>query len=263
MKPRGLVLNAPGINCNLETGFALEQAGAEVDQVHISQLRDGQAKLDDYQILMLSGGFSYGDDIASGRILGLELRTRFAEDLDRHVQAGRAVVGICNGFQVLVESGLLPDGRIGERADKRLSLVNNTNNTFESRWNSVSIECSASKLIGSELVGQVVRIPSAHQEGRIAARQQSTLDDLATNGQIVFRYVDATGEPTESYPENPNGSPGGITGICDESGVVLGMMPHPERAIRREQYPNWRRGEGENPFGAAFFKSVVNYAREL
>lgn len=261
MRPKGLILNAPGINCNHETGFALEQAGAEVEQVHISQLRDGEASFDDSQILIVSGGFSNGDDIAAGRILGLEFRTRFAEDLNRFVEAGKAVVGICNGFQVLVESGLLPDGTIIEERSKRISLVSNVNNTFECRWNDVSVEDSVCRFIPTLSSAKIVSVPSAHQEGRIAVRDQSTLDDLIAKKQIVFRFVDDDGQPTESYPANPNGSPGGITGICDESGVVLGLMPHPERAIHREQHPNWRRGEGANPFGAAFFRSVVEYAR--
>lgn len=262
MKPKGLILNAPGINCNLETGFALEQAGTTAEQVHIAQLRSKEVRLSDYQMIIIPGGFSFGDDISSGRILGLELRKRFAEDLNRHIEASRAIIGICNGFQVLVESGILPDGHVTDDRRKRLSLVNNANNTFECRWNDVVVQDSVCKFIGQDLVGQIVSLPSAHQEGRVAVRDQSTLEDLAARRQIVFRYVDAEGEPTESYPENPNGSPGGITGICDETGVVLGLMPHPERAIRREQHPNWRRGEGENPFGAAFFKSIVNYAKE-
>lgn len=258
-----LVLNAPGINCNLETGHAFEQAGATAEQVHISELRDGRANLDDYQILALSGGFSYGDDIASGRILGLELRKRFPEELNRFVGAGKAVVGICNGFQVLVESGLLPDGRIDAERNKRLSLVSNANNIFDDRWGRVVVEDSVCKLTPKDLAGQVVQIPWAHQEGRIAVREHSTINELEANGQIVFRYTDENGQPTEAYPDNPNGSPGGITGICDPSGVVLGLMPHPERAVRREQHPNWRRGEGNKPFGIDFFNSIVNYAKEL
>ncbi len=261
--PKGLVLNAPGINCNLETGHALEQAGGVADQVHISQLRDGSAHLDDYQILLLSGGFSYGDDIASGRILGLELRTQFAEDLNRFVEAGKAVVGICNGYQVLVESGLLPDGKISEERGKRLSLVSNEDNTFECRWNKLVVEDSRSLLVPEDLAGEVIELPSAHQEGQHATRSTEVLDELAEKRQVVFRFIGADGQPTTEYPENPNGSYGGITGTCDESGVILGMMPHPERAVRRTQHPNWRRGEGSNPFGALLFKNIVKYAKEL
>ena len=260
--PRALILNAPGINCNLETGFAIEQAGAAADQVHINQLRSGEVALSDYQILMLSGGFSHGDDISSGRILGLELRTQFGEDLNRFVEAGKAIVGICNGYQVLVESGLLPDGKIEDERTKRLSLVSNEGNIFECRWNRLLIEPSRSRFIDSSIVGEVIELPSAHQEGQHAGLP-GELDRLAENGQVVFRFVDDDGIPTTSYPENPNGSYGGITGTCDETGVILGMMPHPERSVSTLQHPNWRRGEGANPFGAILFRNIVNHAKDI
>jgi phosphoribosylformylglycinamidine synthase I len=263
LAPRALVLNAPGINCNFETGFAIEQAGGLADQVHISQLRDGSVNLEDYQMLFLSGGFSHGDDIASGRILGLELRTKLSEDLNRFVGAEKAVVGICNGYQVLVESGLLPDGRVSMDRQKKLSLVSNQNNTFECRWGRLLIEDSVSRLVPKHLIGQVIELPSAHQEGRHVGLDDTVLDELKKAGQVVFRFVDKAGKPTEEYPDNPNGSPGGITGICDRTGVVLGLMPHPERAVETHQHPNWRRGEGQNPFGSILFKSIINYSREV
>ena len=273
LAPRALVLNAPGINCNVETGYAIEQVGGVADQVHISQWRAGHVSLDDYQILALSGGFSHGDDIASGRILGLELRTCFGEELDRFVEAGKAVVGICNGLQVLVESGLLPDGRVLPSSIspatssvpriKEISLVNNANNSFEWRWNKLKVEQSKSKFISGDLIGSIVELPSAHQEGRVAARTPLVLDALASSGQVVFSFVDDIGERTEEYPYNPNGSQAGMTGFCDPSGVVLGLMPHPERATEQIRHPNWRRGEGSNPFGAVLFKNIVDYAGEL
>ncbi len=262
LQPRALVINAPGINCNVETGFAVEQAGGIAYQVHINEWRDGGIQLDDYQMLLLSGGFSHGDDIASGRILGLELRTRFGEELNRFVAAGKAVVGICNGFQVLVESGLLPKGESTADREKELSLVNNENNTFECRWNQLRVEDSVCRYIPESMKGAIIELPSAHQEGRVAVTNGDVLDRLRNTRQIAFRYVDNFGNPTETYPQNPNGAPNGITGICDGSGVVLGLMPHPERAVSKYQHPNWRRGEGKNPFGALLFKSLVDYAKE-
>ncbi len=262
--PNAFVLNAPGINCNLETGFAIENAGGSAEQVHISEWQAGEKSLDDFQILILSGGFSHGDDIASGRILGLELQTRFGDELNRFVEAGKAIVGICNGFQVLVESGLLPEGKIDENRQKKLSLVNNQNNTFECRWNRLRLEDSACRFIPKSMFeNAVVELPSAHQEGRIAVSDPNVLDELIAAKQVVFRYVDENGLPTEQYPMNPNGSPGGITGVCDKSGVILGLMPHPERAISTWHHPNWRRGEGQNPFGKLLFKTLIDYATEL
>lgn len=267
LAPSALVLKAPGTNCNKETAVAIEQAGGRADQVLMKEWRDGVVSLDNYQALVLPGGFSYGDDIKSGRLMGLELRTpQYADQLNRFVEAGKAVVGICNGLQVLVESGLLPDGRTapvdGDRS-KSISLVSNANNAFECRWSRLVVGDSACRFISRQLVGLVVELPSAHQEGRVAAREQRVLDELIKSKQVVFSFVDAADQPTEAYPDNPNGSYAGMTGFCDSSGVVLGMMPHPERAITRTQYPNWRRGEGADPFGAILFKGIVDYAKEL
>jgi len=261
-QPKALVLNAPGINCNLETGFAIEQAGGIADQVHITQLESGDKRLDDYQMLVLSGGFSHGDDIASGRILGLELRQRLPEELNTFVAAGKAVLGICNGFQVLVESGLLPYGRIDDFEDKSpgTSLTTNATKNFDCRWGKLFIPPSVCQFIPDSWESSVVELPSAHAEGHF---RHDYLDELQENGQIVFQYCDEAGLPTTDFPANPNGSVAGITGICDASGVVLGMMPHPERAVNPWQHPNWRRGEGQNPFGVVLFNGLVDYASEL
>lgn len=262
IKPNICVLIAPGINCNQETAYALEMAGASTEQVHISQLRSGDRNLADYQAFALSGGFSYGDDIASGRILGLELRTRFAEDLNRFVDDGKAVIGICNGDQALVESGLLPSGRIDDRP-KSAALAQNHSGKFECRWSYLKVGESVCKFADPESLGSVIELPNAHGEGRFLRAHRLAYGQLFTHGQVVFQYSDANGQPTEEYPANPNGSPYGITGICDQTGVVLGMMPHPERFVARTQHPNWRRGKGARPFGAVLFKNIVNYAKEM
>lgn len=258
VQPRALVLNAPGINCNLETAFAVEQAGGYADQVHVNELFAGERSLDDYQMLFLSGGFSHGDDIASGRLLGLELRKKLPEELNRFVDAGKAIVGICNGFQVLVESGLLPEGRINEDRKKITSLDTNTNKKFECRWGKLVVAESVCQFTEG-LEGLVVDLPSAHGEGLF--RHNYTGHDLAADGQIVFQYCDAEGSPTMAYPGNPNGSLGGVTGICDPNGTILGMMPHPERAVLETQLPNWRRDGSQEPFGAILFQGIVDYSR--
>jgi phosphoribosylformylglycinamidine synthase subunit PurQ / glutaminase len=264
IQPNALVLNAPGINCNIETGFALEQAGANVEQVHISQLRDGDRRFADYEILALSGGFSFGDDIASGRILGLELKKRFPEELNRFVEAGKAIIGICNGFQVLVESGLLPEGEITEDRKKVTSLVHNKNDKFECRWSKLVVEPSASFFVSSSDIRPYIELPVAHQEGKLVSTGAFDIQKLYDNDQVVLSYIDECYyEVTEEYPDNPNGSKNGITGICNVDGNILGMMPHPERYITRTQHPNWRRGEGNNPFGAVIFKGIVDYAKDL
>lgn len=266
IKPRALVLEAPGINCNIETASALNQAGAEAEQVHISQLIEGDRSFDDYQIFALSGGFSYGDAVRSGAFLGADLKKYFPEELNRFVEAGKAIIGICNGFQTLVESGLLPDGKISDDP-KRISLVHNENNKFECRWTKLMPVGYRSEVIIPDDPRTEVELPVAHGEGRITG-EDSTLTDLIANGQVTLMYKPhiTSSSPYASardYPHNPNGSPYGITGICDPTGVVNGMMPHPERFVTETQHPNWRRGEGKNPFGAIIFKNLVDYAKEL
>ncbi len=255
-RPKALVLEAPGINCNLETAFAIEQAGGEAEQVHISELRSGKKRLADYAFLALSGGFSHGDAIRSGAILGLELRKRFGDELNDFVADGRPVIGICNGFQVLVESGLLPDGKIDEAEPKTVSLIGNESGKFECRWVHLAVAQSACRFVRPS--AYPVMLPVAHAEGRFVAPNHP----LSPN-QIVYRYVnEQRGRAT--YPANPNGSPNGTAGITDPSGVVLGLMPHPERYVRRTQHPTWRTpGHAEMPYGTELFEDLIKYAKEL
>ena len=254
--PRGLLLQAPGINCDAETGHAFEQAGGEAIPVHVSELLDGSVRLTEFDTLLASGGFSYGDTIRSGAILGRILRERLAEDLNTMVKRGSPVVGICNGFQILVEAGLLPSGQITDEP-KQVSLIYNEQGTFECRWTKVRIGESACQYIKPELIDTVQAIPVANGEGRFVAPGISLPDE-----QVVFRYTRQDGQ-VALYPDNPSGSPDGIAAVCDPTGVVLGMMPHPERAYYQHQHQGWRRGEGANPFGALLFRGIVEQAQQI
>jgi phosphoribosylformylglycinamidine synthase I len=259
-KPNALILNAPGINCNEETGFALEQAGASTEQVHISQLYSGEKSWEDYQILALSGGFSYGDDIAAGRILGTELRMRHGEQLDRFVNAGKAVVGICNGMQVMVETGIIPDGRVrSEGQPKHATLTDNASGKFECRWASMVVNNSSSHFINQESMGNIIELPNAHAEGRAVYYEE----DGFAEDQVALRFVNENGEVTEQYPNNPNGSRGGVAAVSNKQGNALGMMPHPERFVIPQQHYNWHRGQGFRPYGSQIMKNIVNYAKEI
>lgn len=267
IQPTVCVLNAPGINCNEETGFAFELAGAVSEQIHISQLRSGDRDLKESQILALSGGFSHGDDIASGRILGLELRTQLSDQVNEFVAMGGLVIGICNGFQVLVESGLLPHGKTGIEVPKSASLVHNKDAGFQCRWGRLAVRQSESVFANPDILGEVIELPSAHGEGQFLRRDDTAYQSLFDAGQVVFQYCDESGESTTDFPDNPNGSPYGITGICDETGRILGMMPHPERFVKPEQYADYHRakalGETITPHGLPLFKAMVNYTKEI
>ena len=237
---QALVLRTAGINCDGETVRALELAGAEVDLVHLKRVLAEPARLDEYSLLVIPGGFSYGDDVAAGRVFGLELRTGLARGLAEFVGRGGFVLGVCNGFQVLVESGLFePDtGGAGERPARDIALYNNASNRFECRWVTLEAADSACPWLSA---GERMPVPVAHGEGRFVVRDQATLARLAERRQIVLRYVDAAGRPATSYPDNPNGSVDAIAGLCDPTGRVLGLMPHPERNLAPWNHPHWTR----------------------
>ncbi|MEW5898146.1 MAG: phosphoribosylformylglycinamidine synthase I [Bacillota bacterium] len=256
MKPKVCVLRTDGTNCDLETCYAFARAGGDSRLIHVNSLRHKEEKLSDYQILVIPGGFSYGDDVHAGKILAVELTSFLKEQLEEFITAGKPVLGICNGFQVLVRTGILPARRIGEIS---IALVGNDSGHFECRWVNLLVEKTPC-VFTEGLAGKCLRLPVAHAEGKFYAGRE-TLQKIA--GQVVFRYADEYGRPTQSYPLNPNGSLEAIGGICDPTGLVLGLMPHPERFVEHSQHPNWRRFEsfGEPP-GLAIFRNAVRYVKE-
>jgi len=258
--PKVLVLRTAGTNCNEETAFAFSYFGAVVDQVHINQLVSGAVKLVDYQILALPGGFSYGDDIASGRILANELRLKLGEDIRKFIKDGKLVLGICNGFQILVKAGILPGLKANE--GQEATLFHNDSAKFESRWTHLSV-ASNSPCVWTKNVAAQIYLPVAHGEGKFIPRDPKVLETLKANGQVVFHYCAPDGS-TPSYPDNPNGSTEHIAGICDPTGRVLGLMPHPERHFLSQQHPYWTRLDKKSPLGegAQIFENGVNYAKE-
>ncbi len=254
-KVKVLVLRAPGTNCDAETAFAFQQAGAETSLIHINQLIRGEQRLSDYQIMVVPGGFTYGDDIAAGKVLANELRLRLGEGVLRFVEDGRLILGICNGFQVLVKAGILP--RIANGDSPRLTLAANDSGKFECRWVYLGVDkespCIFTKGMDS------LYLPVAHAEGKLVANP-SVLPDL----NIVLYYTDEHGNRDVSYPYNPNGSVGNIAGICDASGRVFALMPHPERYIRGTQHPQWtRQGAKEHGDGFQIFLNAVKWAKNL
>jgi len=231
-KIKTLMLRAPGTNCDFETQVAFEQAGAEVDSALVTELFRREKRLADYQILVIPGGFTYGDDISAGKILANEIRLRLGEDIEKFVDDGRLILGICNGFQVLVKAGILP-GLPGNGAQP-VTLTNNDSGKFECRWIYLKVNekspCVFTRGIKS------LYIPVNHGEGKLVA-EPGVLDKL----NVVVQYADEKGNTTAGYPYNPNGSIRNIAGICDDSGRIFALMPHPERFIRWTQHPRWTR----------------------
>jgi len=252
---RTLILRAPGTNCDVETAFAFQQAGAVVSLVHINQLIAGDTKLSGYQIMVVPGGFTYGDDIAAGKVLANELRLKLGKDILRFVEGGKLILGICNGFQVLVKAGILPE----PSADglPSLTLATNDSGKFECRWVHLSVNkespCIFTKGIDS------VYLPVAHAEGKVVAKPE-VLPQL----NIVLYYTDECGNNKAGYPYNPNGSVRNIAGICDNSGRIFALMPHPERHIRGTQHPQWTRlGAKKCGDGFQIFQNAVKWAQGL
>lgn len=258
MKPLVCVLRTDGTNCDQETFYAFEKAGARCRMVHVNQLRSGEEKLSKYQILALPGGFSYGDDVLSGKVLAVELTSFLKDSLQEFVDKGKPVLGICNGFQVLVRTGLLPGRKLG---DIRCTLMHNDSGKFECRWVNLKVEDSPS-IFTRGMVGKTISIQVAHGEGRFYAAGDQ-LERLESSGQVVVRYATDDHQPAMEYPLNPNGSLNAIAGICDQTGLVMGMMPHPERFVEVYQHPNWRRGGYEKPHGIAIFYNAVNYCLQM
>lgn len=244
-------MRGPGTNCDRETAFAFEQAGAATALVHINRLISGTERLGDYDILVIPGGFTYGDDIAAGKVLANELMLRLGEQVRRFISDGRLVLGICNGFQVMVKAGILP----GLGSDvSGITLTNNDSNRFECRWVHLKVEPDSPCVFTRGI--EKMYLPVAHAEGKLVASPE-VLPELP----VVLRYANPDGG-VAAYPLNPNGSVVDIAGICDATGRVFALMPHPERYIGQRQHPRWTRGEGGEPGdGFGIFANAVAFAK--
>jgi phosphoribosylformylglycinamidine synthase len=266
-QPRILILRAPGTNCDAETAYAFRLAGGKPDVLHVNRVLENPDLFKQYQILCLPGGFSYGDDIASGRIFANQLRLHLSAALGDFRAAGKLILGICNGFQILIRSGLLlADEHTG---DVPATLAWNLSGKYEDRWVNLRTEGSTCVFLAGI---ETMYLPVAHGEGRFVVAQPSRQEELEAAGQLALRYAHAVhahhhatakgagrGDPL-AYPANPNGSQADVAGICDPTGRVFGLMPHPERYIDPTQHPRWTRGEANTPGdGLKIFANAVAY----
>lgn len=274
-QPQVLVLHAPGTNRDREAALACEMAGAHAEIVHIASLLAQPQELDEFQMLVLPGGFSYGDDLGGGKIWSLDLRYRLTDALARFHAARRPILGICNGFQVLIKSGLLPGGwhrdaspTIPTIADASLcvgqtaTLTRNASARFECRWVYLRPD-PASPCVFTRGLHELIHCPVAHGEGRFALNQPDDLARLQAARQVALTYTDADGRDIAgAYPLNPNGSQGDVAGVCDPTGTVFGLMPHPEDHVLAAQHPRAARGQ-RGMLGLPMFINGVRYAAEL
>jgi phosphoribosylformylglycinamidine synthase I len=250
-----LILRAPGTNCDVETAYAFEQAGAAASVVHVNQLIRHEKQLSDYQILVIPGGFTYGDDISAGKVLANELRLKLGEDIMSFVSQGGLVLGICNGLQVLVKTGILSGKRNGNGT--RVTLAANDSGRFECRWVYLKVN-EESPCLFTQGIDRLY-LPVANGEGKVV-----TAGEALAEANIVLRYTDEQGNTNAGYPHNPSGSASDIAGICDRSGRIFALMPHPERHLRGTQHPRWTR-EGAKEYGDGFqiFLNAVKWAKKL
>ena len=254
-RPRAIVLRAPGTNCDEETEHGWALAGAAAETWHVGRLLDSPSALDSFQILSIPGGFSYGDDLGAGRILATRLGTVLEDSLRRLHDRGGLIMGICNGFQMLVRAGLLPGGVATIGRNGLATLTNNDSGRYESRWVTLAQRPGLSPFVNDD---DLIRLPVGHGEGKFVTGDPARLAELDAAGQVVLRYADGGGLPTQDYPANPNGSTSAVAGVCDPTGRIFGLMPHPDRALDPLLHPDWtRKGLAAEGYGLRFFRNAV------
>jgi phosphoribosylformylglycinamidine synthase I len=258
-EPRALVITGDGLNCERETAQALRLAGAAPELVHVSDA--AERGLEDFQILVLIGGFANGDHLGAGTVQASLFRHRLRRPLERFVASGRLVLGVCNGFQTLVKMGLLPEAGW----ERTATIMPNDSGRFEDRWVHLAVD-PASPCIWTRGL-RLLYLPVRHGEGKFVVRDAAATLSLRRRAQVALRYADSRGRPTMDYPANPNGSEDAVAGVCDPSGRIFGLMPHPEAYLSPYNHPSWTRRsalgqplpqEGE---GLSLFRNAVAFAR--
>ena len=274
-KVKALVLTGYGLNCDYETDFSLKVAGADPERVHINELIAGpkngvRVSLQNYHILVFGGGFSWADDHGAGVIMAARLRYNIGEEIEEFIREGKLIIGICNGFQALVNLGLLP-GFDGDYRSRKVALIYNDSGNFVDTWVKLKVkedtECIFTKGIST------LELPVRHGEGKFYAKKE-IIDRLIKKNQVVIQYANEEGNPAQGrWPFNPNGSLYDIAGICDTTGRIFGVMPHPEAYNHYTNHPGWvirkeelaRMGKGierDEGDGITIFRNAVNYIRE-
>lgn len=256
MKTNVLILYGYGINCDNETRQAFEMVGANADKVHVNELISGEKKLKNYQIFVLPGGFSFGDDISAGKVLANKLKYNLREELNNFINEGKLIIGICNGFQAMVKLGILPAFNKNYKKEE-VTLTFNDLGRFEDRWVRLKINQKSNCIWTKGIEG--LYLPIRHGEGKFIAKDDKVREILDKQNQIVAQYMDDQGNLAD-YPFNPNGSEKNIAAICDETGRIFGLMPHPEGFLFPQNHPRWTREKIQRGEGLKIFKNAVDFA---
>jgi len=271
---KALVPTGYGLNCDYETDYALKLAGAESYPVHINELiqakkSGGTSRLDTYHILVIGGGFSWADDHGAGVVLASKLKYNLGEEIARFIEQGKLIIGICNGFQTLVNLGLLP-GFDGDYRERRAAITYNDSGNFINAWVNLKVNPDSPCIFTKNIAA--IDLPVRHGEGKFYAADED-IEQLVKNNQVALQYSDENGETAHGrWPENPNGSLMDIAGICDPTGRIFGMMPHPEAFNHPTNHPSWTRKkeqllrEGKSPEGlegegVKIFRNAVDHVK--
>ncbi|MBI1730756.1 phosphoribosylformylglycinamidine synthase subunit PurQ [Candidatus Acetothermia bacterium] len=256
MKPKALILTGYGLNTDYELQHGFELAGADAKRVHLNDLIDGRVNLKDFQMLAIPGGFAFADDLGGGKIFAQRLKSHLYDALMEFVESDKLIFSACNGFQILVKLGMLP--ATSGYGEQEVTLTFNDSGRFENRWVYLKVN-PKSKCIFTRDIHSLLYFPVRHGEGKFVPRDEQVLRDLQENNQIVTTYVNADGEP-DGFPWNPNGSIADVAGVCDPTGRIFGLMPHPEAFLYRYNHPRWTRENlPEEGQGLKLFKNAVAY----
>lgn len=265
---KSLILTGFGINCEIEMGAAYKNAGAEVTIIHFNELMNGTYNLHNFDILNFPGGFSFGDDIASGKVMSnkvkykkMQSRKLFIQEIENFINGGKYILGICNGFQILVQLGLLPN--INGNFEPETALVANNSNKYEDRW----VYCKINPDVKTPFLKgiDILTVPVRHGEGKLVIKDDNTREQIKDNNLIALQYSDKQGNIISEYPANPNGSEFSIAGLTDKTGQIFGLMPHPEAFLSFYNHLNWAKLKREGKeierknTGQAIFDNIVNY----
>ena len=266
--PKAVIISGNGTNCEREAAEACRLGGFEADIVHISMILSGEVTLDSYQFLNLTGGFLDGDDLGAAMVQANRLKyavvagdgERVSDQISRFISAGKPILGVCNGFQLMVKMGLLPG--LDGRQDRTVTLTFNDSGRFEDRWVNLLVDERSPCIFTKNM--QHVPLPVRHGEGKFVTVEDGVLDRLRSERLLTVLYMDnATGKSTMNYPDNPNGSVEAVAGICSPSGLLFGLMPHPEAYLHRVNHPRWTREElPEEGAGVAFFRNAYEYVQQ-
>lgn len=264
MKPEVLILTGYGVNCEAESAYAWKLAGAMPRLVHLNDLLERPTMLQQFRVVMFIGGFSFGDHMGSGQVLALRLYCRLQDNLVRFINEGNLVLGVCNGFQVMVKLGLLP-GFDGDYLNRKITLTHNDCGVFQNFWITIGFEKKCPCVFTRGL--KEMPLPIRHGEGKILTLDRKILERIEKEHCVVCRYIDPrTHKPAMRFPDNPNGSLNSIAGLCDPTGRVFGLMPHPEAYLFPENHPEWPRQKmagklPEHGLGLKIFQNAVNYMK--